>query len=71
LWHTPIVAELPDHDFSIFDSRMVARLEDEDDRFLGVSPTEEPTQVLTVLQACDAAWHHAPTFPEHMATRAE
>ncbi|WP_017608644.1 DUF6879 family protein [Nocardiopsis xinjiangensis] len=66
----PIVAELPDHDFWVFDSRTVARLEFEDDRFLGATLTEDPGQVLTALQARDAAWHHALTFTEYMATRA-
>lgn len=67
----PIVDELPDHDFWVFDSRTVARLEFDGDRFLGASLSEDPGYVLTALQARDAAWHHALTFTEYMATRAE
>ena len=66
----PIVAELPDHDFWVFDSRTVARLEFAGDRFLGASLSEDPGYVLAALQARDAAWHHALTFTEYMATRA-
>lgn len=68
----PIVAELPEHDFWVFDSRMVARLEfDEQGSVLGASLSEDPVQVLAALQARDAAWHHALTFTQYMATRAE
>lgn len=68
----PIVAELPDHDFWVFDSRTVARLEfDERGDVLGASLTEDPARVLTALQARDAAWHHALTFTQYMAARVE
>ncbi|MFL1431607.1 MULTISPECIES: DUF6879 family protein [unclassified Nocardiopsis] len=66
----PIVAELPDHDFWVFDSRTVARLAFDGDRFLGVHLSEEPSEILAALQARDAAWHHALPFTEYMATRA-
>ncbi len=66
----PIVAELPGHDFWVFDSRTVARLEFEEDRFLGATLTEDAEEVLAAVRARDAAWHHALTFPEYMASRA-
>ncbi|ASW55933.1 DUF6879 family protein [Plantactinospora sp. KBS50] len=49
--------DLPDHDFWLFDSRLVAFLHfADDDRFLGFTTSEDPT---TVSQHCrwrDAAW---------------
>lgn len=66
----PIVAELPDFDFWVFDSTIVARLEFDGDQFLGVTLSEEPDQVLAALRARDAAWHHALTFTEYMASTA-
>ncbi|MFE1882655.1 DUF6879 family protein [Streptomyces diastatochromogenes] len=51
---------LPDYDFWLFDSRVVARFAfDEDDVTLGVYVTEDPAEVLAACQARDAAWHHA------------
>ncbi|MGW1799000.1 DUF6879 family protein [Streptomyces sp. NPDC001984] len=51
---------LPDYDFWLFDSRIVARFAfDEDDTTLGVYVTEDPAEVLAACQARDAAWHHA------------
>ncbi|MEU1408862.1 DUF6879 family protein [Streptomyces sp. NPDC005728] len=51
---------LPDCDFWLFDSRLVARFAfDEDDTTLGVYVTEDPAEVLAACQARDAAWHHA------------
>ncbi|MEU0583626.1 DUF6879 family protein [Streptomyces sp. NPDC006132] len=51
---------LPDHDFWLFDSKIVARFAfDEDDTTLGVYVTENPAEVLAACQARDAAWHHA------------
>ncbi|WP_432247721.1 DUF6879 family protein [Streptomyces sanyensis] len=51
---------LPDYDFWLFDSRIVAQFAfDEDDTTLGVYVTEDPTEVLAACQARDAAWHHA------------
>ncbi|MFF3897916.1 DUF6879 family protein [Streptomyces sp. NPDC001812] len=52
---------LPDHDFWLFDSKILARFafDEEDDTTLGVYVTEDPAQVLAACQARDAAWHHA------------
>ncbi|MFB7754678.1 DUF6879 family protein [Streptomyces sp. NPDC056121] len=51
---------LPEYDFWLFDSRVVARFAfDEDDTTLGVYVTEDPAEVLAACQARDAAWHHA------------
>ncbi|MGW0821850.1 DUF6879 family protein [Streptomyces sp. NPDC002845] len=51
---------LPEYDFWLIDSRIVARFAfDEDDTTLGVYVTEDPAEVLAVCQARDAAWHHA------------
>ncbi|MEU6936319.1 MULTISPECIES: DUF6879 family protein [Streptomyces] len=51
---------LPDHDFWLFDSRLVARFVfGEDDTTLGVVLSEDPAEVALACQARDAAWHHA------------
>lgn len=51
---------LPDFDFWLFDSKVLARFTfDEDDTTLGVYVTEDPAEVLAACQARDAAWHHA------------
>jgi hypothetical protein len=51
---------LPDYDFWLFDSKIVARFAfDEEDTTLGVYVTEDPAEVLAACQARDAAWHHA------------
>jgi hypothetical protein len=51
---------LPDHDFWLFDSRIVARFAfDDEDTTLGVYVTEDPVEVLAACQARDTAWHHA------------
>lgn len=51
---------LPDYDFWLFDSRIVARFAfDDEDTTLGVYLTEDPSEVLAACQARDAAWHHA------------
>ncbi|QPK47038.1 hypothetical protein H4W23_22100 [Streptomyces gardneri] len=51
---------LPDYDFWLFDSRIVARFVfDEDDTTLGVILSEDPAEVAAACQARDAAWHHA------------
>ncbi|MFK8910648.1 DUF6879 family protein [Streptomyces sp. YS-3] len=51
---------LPDFDFWLFDSRLLARFAfDEADTTLGVYVTEDPAEVLAACQARDAAWHHA------------
>lgn len=51
---------LPDHDFWLFDSRLVMRFEfDDDGNTLGVRLIEDPTEVLRACQVRDLAWHHA------------
>ncbi|WPO76257.1 DUF6879 family protein [Streptomyces sp. KN37] len=51
---------LPDDDFWLFDSKILARFAfDEDDTTLGVYVTEDPAEVLAACQARDAAWHYA------------
>lgn len=51
---------LPDFDFWLFDSKVLARFAfDEEDTTLGVYVTEDPAEVLAACQARDAAWHHA------------
>lgn len=51
---------LPDYDFWLFDSKILARFAfDEGNTTLGVYVTEDPTEVLAACQARDAAWHHA------------
>lgn len=51
---------LPDYDFWLFDSKILARFAfDEEDTTLGVYVTEDPAEVLAACQARDAAWHHA------------
>lgn len=67
----PVVAELPETDFWLFDSATRADLAFDGDRFLGVALSEEPAEVARAAQARDAAWHHALTYTEYMATRIE
>ncbi|MFD5818118.1 DUF6879 family protein [Streptomyces sp. NPDC127038] len=51
---------LPDFDFWLLDSRTLLRFVfDEQDTTLGVTVSQEPTDVLAACQARDAAWHHA------------
>ncbi|MFB8772083.1 DUF6879 family protein [Streptomyces broussonetiae] len=51
---------LPDYDFWLFDSHVLARFAfDDHDTTLGVYVTEDPAEVLAACQARDAAWHHA------------
>ncbi|WP_432156692.1 DUF6879 family protein [Streptomyces sp. bgisy153] len=51
---------LPDYDFWLFDSKILARFAfDDDDTTLGVYVSEDPADVLVACQARDAAWHHA------------
>ncbi|MEU8952082.1 DUF6879 family protein [Streptomyces sp. NPDC048489] len=51
---------LPDHDFWLFDSKVLARFAfNENDTALGVYVTEDPAEVLAACQARDTAWHHA------------
>ncbi|MEU6175880.1 DUF6879 family protein [Streptantibioticus parmotrematis] len=52
--------QLPEEDFWIFDSRLVARLNfDEDDDLVSVELITEPVEVNRYAQVRDAAWHHA------------
>jgi hypothetical protein len=61
-------AGLPDEDFWIFDSRVVALLAfDEQDDLVGVDLITNPVEVLTYCQARDAAWHHAIPFDQYQA----
>ncbi|MEU6577582.1 DUF6879 family protein [Streptomyces sp. NPDC046805] len=51
---------LPDEDFWLFDSRLVARLLfDMDDHLTGIELITEPAAVNRYCQARDAAWHYA------------
>ncbi|MCX5056800.1 MULTISPECIES: DUF6879 family protein [unclassified Streptomyces] len=51
---------LPEHDFWLFDSKILARFAfDDEDTTLGVYVTEDPAEVLAACQVRDAAWHHA------------
>ncbi|MFE9456384.1 DUF6879 family protein [Streptomyces californicus] len=51
---------LPEYDFWLFDSRMVARFVfAEDDTTLGVVLSEDPAEIAFACQVRDAAWHHA------------
>ncbi|OKK06405.1 hypothetical protein AMK26_10285 [Streptomyces sp. CB03234] len=51
---------LPDWDFWLFDSRILARFVfDENDTTMGVIVSEDPAEVLAACQARDTAWHHA------------
>ncbi|MER7701034.1 MULTISPECIES: DUF6879 family protein [unclassified Streptomyces] len=51
---------LPDYDFWLFDSRLVARFVfDEDDTTLGVILSDDPADVAAACQARDASWHYA------------
>ncbi|MEQ4208282.1 DUF6879 family protein [Actinopolymorpha sp. B9G3] len=58
--------DLPTHDYWLFDSRLVARLEfGQQDRFLGVTLDETPSIVVRHCYWRDAAWHHAETFDHY------
>ncbi|WP_431771161.1 DUF6879 family protein [Streptomyces cucumeris] len=51
---------LPAEDFWVFDSRLVALLNfDDDDNLLNVEVITEPVEVNRYLQVRDAAWHYA------------
>lgn len=65
----PVVAELPGEDFWVFDSRAVAWLQFDGDQFIGATIDESPGAVTEAVAARDAAWHHALTYPQYMATR--
>lgn len=56
----PEAAELPDHDYWLFDSSTLVRMHfDDDDRFLGGEVIEEPAEIVRHNYWRDAAWHHA------------
>jgi hypothetical protein len=61
LWRTDAERlQLPDEDFWIFDSRLVARLNfDDADDLVSVELITEPVEVNRYAQARDAAWHYA------------
>lgn len=65
----PIVEELPDEDFWIFDSRTLARFEFDGDDVAGIWLDDTPEAVVTALAARDAAWHHALTYTDYLAAR--
>ncbi|MFF4951560.1 DUF6879 family protein [Streptomyces chattanoogensis] len=59
---------LPAEDFWIFDSRLVARLNfDDNDNLVDVELVTEPADVLRYAQVRDAAWHHAVPFQQFAA----
>ncbi|MFB6877230.1 DUF6879 family protein [Streptomyces sp. NPDC056323] len=59
---------LPDFDFWLFDSRILARFHiDEQGVTVGVELIEEPAQVLPACRARDAAWHFAVPTREFQA----
>jgi hypothetical protein len=54
------VAGLPDHDYWLFDSRLLVRMHfDDADVFVGGEVIEEPTEIVQANYWRDAAWHHA------------
>ncbi|MET7477628.1 DUF6879 family protein [Streptomyces sp. NPDC005648] len=56
---------LPDEDFWLFDSRLVALLNfDEADNLVSVELITEPAEVLRYAQARDAAMHHAVPYEQ-------
>ncbi|MEV8563658.1 DUF6879 family protein [Streptomyces sp. NPDC051917] len=59
---------LPQEDFWVFDSRLVARLLfDENDDLTGAELITEPAAVNRYLQAWDAAWHYAVPYEQFAA----
>ncbi|WP_239307898.1 MULTISPECIES: DUF6879 family protein [unclassified Frankia] len=53
-------AELPSHDYWLFDSRKLVRMRfDDNDAFLGGEVIEDPTEIVKHNYWHDAAWHHA------------
>ncbi|MFC9631419.1 DUF6879 family protein [Streptomyces mirabilis] len=56
---------LPQEDFWIFDSRVVALLHHDDaDEMTGVELITDPVQVLRYAQVREAAWHHAVPYDQ-------
>jgi hypothetical protein len=61
---------LPDEDFWLFDSRLVARLLfDERDNLTGAELITEPAAVNRYCQVRDAAWHHAVPYAQFEINR--
>lgn len=57
---------LPEEDFWIFDSRVVALLAfAEDDGLTGIDLVTNPVEVMTYCQARDAAWHRSIPFDQY------
>ncbi|MFB7278038.1 DUF6879 family protein [Streptomyces hydrogenans] len=57
---------LPNYDFWLFDSKILARFAfDDDDTTLGVILSEDPADIAAACQARDAAWHHAVPHRDH------
>ncbi|HET9254763.1 MAG TPA: hypothetical protein VFO16_06125, partial [Pseudonocardiaceae bacterium] len=53
-------AELPKHDFWLFDSRKLLKMHfDDDDRFIGAEVVEDPSTIVGHNYWRDAARHHA------------
>jgi hypothetical protein len=53
-------AGLPNHDYWLFDSRLLLRMHfDEQDAFLGGEIIEDAEQIVKANYWRDAAWHHA------------
>jgi hypothetical protein len=53
-------AELPNHDYWLFDSRKLVRMHfDDTDAFLGGEVIEDPAEIVHHNYWRDAAWHHA------------
>lgn len=51
---------LPDHDYWLFDSRKLLRMQfDETDRFLGGEIIEDAAEIVQHNYWRDTAWHHA------------
>lgn len=60
---------LPDEDFWLFDSRVLARFRwDESGWATHLDLTDEPSEVLRGCQARDAAWHYAIRYTDLAAT---
>nr|WSX51280.1 hypothetical protein OG409_21475 [Streptomyces sp. NBC_00974] len=62
------VLQLPHEDYWLFDSRIVAVLNfDEDDQLLDVELITEPAEVVQRSLVRDAAWHHAVPYETFVA----
>jgi hypothetical protein len=60
--------QLPEEDFWIFDSRLVALLNfDADDNLTDVELITQPDEVIRYSMVRDAAWHHAAPYGEFAA----